>query len=355
MLDNLRDLRLIENLCSGRGVAVNISQLSKSLNRHRNTIKDRVEKLLKYKIINRPVYSYLYLAQEFPLIAIVRADLPRDKKTEEFILYDEHIFAAFFVREGEYNTLLVEFHKGIDSFTKWRENLIREGTILPKGVRYPSDTLFFSTKLVIKNEPYAPTHFLEEELKREGLEMNGYAFDDLSFQILKKLMSGEGIRTNEQLLAGAVGMQRKTVERHISNLLDKKIVGKPVCNFPRFFAPPNYVITLSLCEVKRNEDRLIKAMTADSHIPIIIKTSVGRYNLLTIGAFSKIEEYIKWEEEQDQRFPDSIGATKTTYLSPEMTFSIDPQYVSLCSIKKKIEELHGKELIKGIYEKESCS
>jgi hypothetical protein len=177
--------------------------------------------------------------------------------------------------------------------------------------------------------------------------MNGYMFDELSFQILKKLMTGEGIRTNEQLLASKVGMQRKNVERHISNLIDKKVIQKPVCRFPRFFAPPNYVITLSLCEIKRSEDRLIKTMTTDPYIPIIIKTSVGRYNLLLIGGFPKIEDCIKWEENHDQRFPECIGAIKTTYLSPEMTFSIDPQYVSLYNIRKKIEELHGKELIKG--------
>jgi len=347
MLNSIHDLKLIENLCSGTGVAVNISELSKSLNRHRNTIEDRVEKLFKYKIINRPVYPYLYLAQEFPLVTIVRADFPRDEKTDEFILYDEHIFAAFFVREGEYNTLTIEFHKGIDSYTRWRESLTKEGGVLQKGLRYPVETLFFSTKLIIKNEPYSSVYTLEEKLKKEGLEMNGYVFDELSFQILKRLTLGEGIRTNEQLLAGKVGMQRKTVERHISKLMDKKVIDRPACRFPRFFAPSNYVITLSLCEIKQCEDRFIKAITLDPRIPIIIKTSMGRYNLLMIGAFPKIEDCIKWEEEHDQRFPDCIGAIKTTYLSPEMTFSIDPQYVSLYNIRKKIEELHGKELIES--------
>jgi hypothetical protein len=166
-------------------------------------------------------------------------------------------------------------------------------------------------------------------------------------------MLGEGIRTNEQLLASKVGMQRKTVERHILKLLDKKIIDEPVCRFPRFFAPPNYVITISLCEIRRNEDRLIKAITADPHIPIIMRISVGRYSLLMIGAFPKVEDYLKWEEEHDQRFPECIGAIKTTYLSPGMTFSIDPQYVSLCSVKKKIEELHGKELMEKCEEKGS--
>jgi hypothetical protein len=167
MLNSIHDLKLIENLCSGTGVAVNISELSKSLNRHRNTIEDRVEKLFKYKIISRPVYPYLYLAQEFPLVTIVRADFPRDEKTDEFILYDEHIFAAFFVREGEYNTLTIEFHKGIDSYTRWRESLTKEGGVLQKGLRYPVETLFFSTKLIIKNEPYSSVYTLEEKLKKK--------------------------------------------------------------------------------------------------------------------------------------------------------------------------------------------
>ena len=335
---------MVEKLCSGEGVAVNISALSKSLDKHRNTIKDRVEKLFEYNILDRPVFPYNYLGREYPLIAIVREDFPRDEKTDEFILYDEHIFAAFFVREEEYNTLTIEFHKDIYSYSIWRENLIKEGKVPPRATRYPSHTTFFSTKLIIKCQPHSSLYTMEEKLREKGLAINGYKFDELSFRLMKKLTLGEGIRTNENLLASTLGMQRRTVERRILKLLDDGVIGSPICRFPRFFVPPNYVMVLSLREIRRLEDKVIKAIIADPSIPIAIKACTGRYNLLVVGAFPKIEDHIRWEEEYNQRFPDCIGAARTTYLSPETMFSINPQYVSLCDIKRKIAELHGKAL-----------
>jgi predicted transcriptional regulator len=50
----------------------------------------------------------------------------------------------------------------------------------------------------------------------------------LGFQIMKELMLGAGIRTNENLLAQELDVHRKTIERRLSVLLREKIVEKPV-------------------------------------------------------------------------------------------------------------------------------
>lgn len=55
LLNEELNLNLLENLCSGIGVSVNIGKLSRNLKKHRNTIKDKVTELIKYKVINPSV------------------------------------------------------------------------------------------------------------------------------------------------------------------------------------------------------------------------------------------------------------------------------------------------------------
>jgi len=73
----------------------------------------------------------------------------------------------------------------------------------------------------------------------------------------------------------------------------------------------------------------------------MIKAVTGRggYNLVLFSTFYKIEDHLEWQEELDKRFPDCIGSVKDTYLSPKMTFSIDPEFVSLCIIQNKLKHL----------------
>lgn len=346
LLNDKVNLDLLENICSGTGLSINISALSHSLKKHRNTIGDKVRGLVEHKIINKPIYPFIHLYQECPLLVIVRADFPRNEGIEKFLIEDEHIFAAFRSKDGEYNTLLIEYHKDLYSYNLWRKAIVKEKRIPPRETRYPADALFFSNKLITKYKPHCPIYIMEEAFKKkQRMEINKYELDELSFHILKKLLTGEGIRTNENLLSEKMGVHRKTIERRISSLLKEKIVLNPVCRFPKFLVPPNYILVYCLIEVKKSMDKILKAIEIDHHIPLALESGTGRYNLLLFGTFFTVEEHFEWEEEYDRRFPGCFGAMKKIYLSPDMTYSIDQQKVSLNIIKCKKEEVYGKALM----------
>jgi len=78
---------------------------------------------------------------------------------------------------------------------------------------------------------------------------------------------------------------------------------------------------------------------------MLFRANVGRYNLLTFNSFYRMDDYLAWEEANDQRFPDTFGAVKNFYLSPAMTFAINQQYVSVEYLKAQKERLRGKKLM----------
>ena len=345
LLNDELNLKLLFNICSGTGVNVNISELSRSLNKHRNTIKDRVTKLFENKIIDKPIYPFSWIHSEYPLLVIERADLPRDQLTNKFIEEDPHIFAAFFKKDEEYNTLLIEYFRDIEHHQDWREALVKEGKLPPKKDRYPSDIMYFSNKSYIKNNPAQMALLLERDIKIHNGVINDNQLDDLSLKILKKLTLGEAIHTNERFLAKQLGVHRKTVERRINDLFSEKIVFPPVCFFPRFLVPPDYMLVLSLKEIKKNANSVLRTWNNDIHVPIILRASIGRYTHLLFSCFYRVRDHLQWEEEYDQRFPDCIGAVNNRYLSPSMMFSIAQQYVSLELIKHKLNLVHGKKIV----------
>jgi len=345
LLNDELNLNLLSNICSGNGVEVNISELSRSLKKHRNTIRDRLDQIFENKIIEKPIYPFFWTYSEYPLMVIARADLPRDKLTNKFIEEDSHIFAAFFKKDEEYNTLLIEYFKDIESHQRWREEIIREGKLPPREERYPSDIMYFTNKSFIKYNTAQMMQLLENDIDIHKGIINNYKLDKLSFEILKKLARGEGIQTNEHFLAEKLGVHRKTIERRINLLLTDKIILKPNCRFPRFMVPPDYMLILSLVEIKKYCEKIIKAWNSDPHVPIIMKASAGRYTHLIFSSFYRIRDHLKWEEDYDQRFSECLGAVKNKYLSPSMTFSIDQQFVSSEIIKIKLDKIRGKKLV----------
>jgi len=345
LLEDELNLKLLQEICSGGGVEVNISQLSNYLKKHRNTIRDRIEPLFVNNIIDKPIYPFFWLYGEYPLMVITRADLPRDKITNDFIEKDPHIFAAFFKKEEEYNTFIIQYHKDLYSYLQWRESLVTEGKLPPRETRYPSESMFFSTKSFIKYNPSHLIDLIECDLDKIQGEINEYKFDLLSLQILKNLVYGRGVQTNETYLSKKLGIHRKTIERRISLLLKEKIILKPTCRFPRLVVPPDYTLVISLIEIKKHPNKLEKAWNDDPHVPIILRASTGRYTHLIFSCFYHIENHDDWQETYDQRFPGCLGSIKNTYLSPSMTFSISQQFVSLEIIKKRLEKIHGKTLV----------
>ena len=341
-LEDRLNLDILENICYGTGVEVNISALAQTFKRHRNTIKEQVSALFEHRILDRPIFPFLWLYKECPMLLVVRADLPRTEKVDRFLNEDGHIFGAFYVRDEEFNTLLIEFFKDLHSYVEWRKNIVLRDLIPPRENRFPSHALFFSSENIVKYQPYSPISGMEERIRRgERLELNGYRLNSLCFQIMKKLVLGEGIRTNENTLAQKLDVHRKTIERRIADLVHAGVVSHPACRFPKFFVPPDHILVFYLVEVKKSIDRIISAVGSDPAIPMALETNIGRYNLLLFGAFITVEDSFRWEEQYEARFPDSIGAMKKIYLSPQMTASIDQQKVSLNIIRQRKEALAG--------------
>jgi len=163
LLDDERNLLLLKNICSGKGVDVNISMLSRLLRKHRNTIKERVTVLLKQGIIDRPVFPFIHLLNEYPLLVVTRADLPQSRKIEQWMKDDERIFASFKIREEEFNTMRLEFHTDLYGHYMWRDSLVKKGVVPSRDTRFPSSVLFFSNKLIVKYEPNIGLKLIEEE------------------------------------------------------------------------------------------------------------------------------------------------------------------------------------------------
>ena len=129
LLDDELNLKILRELVAGNGIQINKNQLSKLMGRHRQTIQSRLDALFKYKIINPPICPFLGLFLEYPLLIIAYSDLPiyedsGSNMTKNWILHDNHIFGAFRIREGVFNTLLLEFHQSVSDYYAWRESLV---------------------------------------------------------------------------------------------------------------------------------------------------------------------------------------------------------------------------------------
>lgn len=332
------DLQLVEKIIAGEGVEVNVHYLAQKLKKHRNTIQNAVDGLFEHEIINPPAYPFPQMQKEYPLLVIARADLPRTPEIDAFLKRDRHIFAAFYVRDEEYNTLVIEYHRDLYEYGEWRKGLIENKQIPPRHDRYPAQSMFFSNRHVIKYAPHYPLYKMEEALENDGhLDINGLRMNKLSFAVMKNLMLGEGIRTNENLLSRKLDMHRKTVERRISAMVDQGIISKPVCLFPRILVPPTQLLVYTLMEVMYNDRaNVLKAIKMDPSITMAMESNFGRYTYLLFSVFNGTDEHLEWMERYSERFPESIGATKNIYLSPKMTASIDQNKVALGIIRERL-------------------
>lgn len=340
-LDDSLNLELLQLICSGEGVEINISELSQRLNKHRNTIAARIETLFSKRIIEKPFHPFPQIFDANPLLVFEKANLPRNQSTNKWIEHDPHIWAAFFVKDEEYNSLLIELHENLHAYQKWRDSIINENWVsLPSGQEsIPSNVIYLSTKAIIKNDPLNSINLLKAQfLQFPELTINGLKMDKLYLNLIESLVSGVGVWTNPNLLSRKLDVHRVTVQRRLELLLKEGIISNPASRFPRIWAPPEYFIVLSLIELKKEKDRISKVLIEDPHPSLIVQSVAGKYNLVTISCFSRLRDHLTWEEELDQKFSGSIGAIKNLYLSPSMTFSIHQQYVPLEYIKKRLKK-----------------
>ena len=345
MHDLLKDpinIDLARLLCSGYGVEINISELSRILNKHRNTIDSRIDKILKSKIIDLPYCPFKHLQTIYPLMVIEKADFPRDARTNDWIETDPYIEAAYFVKDEGYNTLLIEYHQDLYTYQKWKEEVKREERITPSETRQPSEALFLSVKRIVKYKTFSPIGHIEKNYKNGRLKtINGLVMDDHYIDIFNALLRGKGLRINDSKIAEQMGLHRKTVKRRIDRLISSNIISNPICRFPRIWAPPEHFQVISLYEIKRRKEVVMAAFNRDPHVTMIIKTHTGRFNVVLIGSFLKMEDHLAWQEDYDLRFPGCLGAVRNTYLSPAMTFSITQQYIYLLYLDQAKQKLKG--------------
>jgi DNA-binding Lrp family transcriptional regulator len=340
LLNERLNLQILELICKGEGIDFNISQLSDKLRRHRSTIKKRIDNLLDNEIVLSPSCPLLQLYEEYPLLVVVFADFPNYKDVENWILTDEHIFAAYSIREEEYNIMIIEFHKSLTQYQTWREDLITQGKIPPRENRRASTSLFFSNDLRIKYEPETTIKVLEESFeKQKKIEINGYRMDKLDLEILKCLLYGEGIKINENYISKELNSHRKTIENRIKKLITNEVIQKPKCLFPQFYLASNLLLVFSLLDIRKVENKILEKLQSDYHIPIIFKVSIGKYNLVLFSVHESIDTFLAWNIGYRELFPNTFGIEKINYLSPRMTKFVDLQKISLGVIKRKLQEL----------------
>ncbi|MFH2111573.1 MAG: hypothetical protein ABIJ47_09990 [Candidatus Bathyarchaeota archaeon] len=347
LLDDVDNLKLLEELVSGNAVSVNISELSRILGKHRNTIKNKVETIFRHNILDPPIYPFHGLYRVYPVLAIIKVDIPDCKDCTKgiikWITEDPQIFAAFRSRQGEYDTLLFTYHENITNYQLWMSSIpsILE---ISYGVdeeysHFKSSTAYFSNQLMIKYNPSTGINLIEQDYNRNGsVKLRGYDLDELDLDIIRCLVNGKGVKTNHTLLCERTGLHRKTVEKRIDLLVQERLLAMPVCRFPNFFVPPNYLLTYMLVQFRRLDERILNEIIIDPSIPIAIQTIHEKYNMLIFGNHSGLDDHIRWEENYRTLFPDSFGSAEITYLSPEMTINFNQQIVSLSYIRSRLGE-----------------
>ena len=339
ILEDEFNLRLLRLLVSGKGVKVNINSLSKRLDMHRTTIKNRVDALFSNQILDKPRYSYLHLFQEYPLLILALADIPQSPQARHFFEEDSHIFAAYTCREGPYNTLLLEFFKDMESYHSWREGLVVEQKLPSRENRATADVYFFSNKLNFKYNPTCFVDAFEEQIKSKGkFTLNSHVLDGKDYLILQQLMKGNSISPNEKYLANELGTNSKKIQRRISGLLEHKIIDNAKCHFPDLLAPPKFNLIVTLVELKSNKSQIKNEIIQNNYISRALESSIGRYNTLIFSAFPRIDDFFEWTETLAGKYPDSIGAMFNIILSSKARHTINPQKVSIGLIEKKLRE-----------------
>ena len=343
MKDLLQDrvtLSLLELLVQGRGVDVNVSQLAKRFNHHRQTVKERLNYLYSNNIVTKPFYPFNGLLDVMNILVVSKDEFCRDQKTNSFIESDSQIYTAFVCKEEVYNTITIQLHRDLYTYHKWCENLYQGDLITRCDNQHFSEAILFSSQRILKFNPSSPIPVLTNEIKKSSLQcINGHKIDDLTLDILTSILKGECIRTNENLIAKELGIQRKTVIRKIGSLLETNTIFHPKVFFPKIFGPSDFIIILSLIEIKKDKDLIIKKLVTDPHITVLIHANEGKYNLFMTTTFPAIENYLEWQEEMNILFPGCIGAMRNTFLSPHKSFLIDHNNVALAFIRNQINSI----------------
>ncbi|NHI92520.1 MAG: hypothetical protein EAX96_08445 [Candidatus Lokiarchaeota archaeon] len=338
---NIKILQHITNCTEDNGVEINYTNISDKLGKHRITIKRRIEELLKKNIINFPIcYPYGLLYKNYPLFIIVYADLPPE--ADIWMKEDKNIFAGFRIIDGNYNTLLLEFHQTVLQYQNWRANLTRLKKIPSRKGREPSISYYLSNDLLLKNDTTVLINLLREELtKHKKILINKEELDATDFDILECLLYGENdipfFKVNEYKLSLKLNVHRKTIEKRIQKMIESGLISKPKCYFKNYFAPTGYYLVCSFIEIAENEEEFLEKIKNDNHVPIVFRTSTEKYNILKFSVHNSMDHHLKWNEQYRKEF---FKAQKVNYLSENSIIFIDGEKIwnNILEIKMKEQE-----------------
>ncbi|MHA1973933.1 MAG: winged helix-turn-helix domain-containing protein [Candidatus Hodarchaeales archaeon] len=337
-MDDKFTLELLQCLSSGEGVKFNVNQLSKKFNHHRHTIKERLDNLIKNNIIQPPYYPFNGLFNEYNLFVISKDEFQRDKKTESFINSDPHFLAAFFYKDEVYNTVTIQIHKNLFSYQTWNEDVYQNRITRHPGQHFPQ-ALLLSTQRMLKYDHTAPVKVLRQEFDKDNLKrINHSLIDDLSFDILECLVKGECIRTNENYLAKKLNASRKKVSRKIKALIESNIISYPRVSFINLFAPPDFIVVLSLVEI-RNFDAILPTLITDPHTTVLIRANEGRYTLFMVSTFPSFESFLEWQEKMCRDHFNVIGACKNTFISPKLSYHVKWRAITQKYLSDRLKSL----------------
>lgn len=343
MADSFKDvtnLKILKEICDGTGISINLSYLSKNLKKHRNTIKKKVEELIKSEIINLPYFPFFGQYKEYSLLIVVLADLPYTEEIRDWFKKSRYIFAAYKTRISKFNTLLLVFHKDILNYHLWRDSLVKRGKIPPRDIRTPSEASFYSNQLMVKYEPNEGIRILEEHMdSKKEITLNNLKITQLHFSILKLLLNGKGVRVNETILSKKLGMHKKTIRKRIQKMLKEKVILSPACRFPNFIVPPNFVLQVTKVEINKNKEEVLSFLRGDPHIPLAFHICEGRFNYLLFEIFFSAGDHVEWSSKIREKFKDSIGTSETILVTENNSIKIDRKKVGLNVINDCINSL----------------
>ena len=343
---NLKILKNITNSNPDNGIEINYTNISEKLGKHRITIKRRIDELFKKNIIDYPIcYPYGFLYDKYPLFIIVYADLPSE--AEKWMIDDENIFAGFRIIDGNYNTLLLEFHETVLEYQNWRANLTKSNKIPSRKGREPSISYYLSNELLIKNDPTVLINLLKEELsKHKKIVINKEELDATDFDILECLILGQNkqdfFKVNEYKLSLKLEVHRKTIEKRIQKMIENGLIIKPRCFFKNYFAPTGYYIVCSLIEIEENEDEFLKQIQEDHHVPIVFRTSTEKYNIVKFSAHTSMDGHLRWNQDNRKKF--FIKAQKVNYLSENSIIFVNGEKIWNKIFDNIFKELEKKEI-----------
>jgi predicted transcriptional regulator len=155
--------------------------------------------------------------------------------------------------------------------------------------------------------------------------------DSRNLQLLKYLVSGEGISVKINAIARDLHIHRATAKKKVEFLFDENLLTRPFHPFSYLYNTYPLLV-LAKADMPRSK-AVIDFLKDDSHIFAAFSCMEGPYNTFLIEFFKDLESYHHWREKivNEYRIPsrETRTAADTTIFSNKFTFKNDPTCFSL--------------------------